>query len=560
MPVARFQMPDGRIGRFEVPEGTTPEQAQALIEQSLPQQAAAPKKPDPFDIDGGNLAKAQNYDPRNAIGGAVRGAGSIGATLVDLLRSRVAPALAQVPQEMRLTPPTMLAAPPTGDKLRSEMDAGLTSLIGSDPKSIPYQTTKLLTEVAGTSGAGGAVANALGRVPAIAQALPTLLPAIESAGMSANGAKGAYGLANRIAGGAVNGAVTAGLVDPEQAKTGAIIGAATPPAVQLAGKVGSAVGQAFHAKPISPVLQQTARESVDAGYVIPPNMVAPSLKSQVLESISGKQATQQVASTRNTEVTEKLVRESLGIPQTTPLTKATLEDLRKTAGKAYAEVSSLSPQAAADLEALKIARNESQAWFKAYNRSQSPIDLAKAKTLRTDAETLETALEAHAKAANRPELIPALRDARKEIAKTYTVDRALNDASGTVDARVFGRLYEKGAPLSGGLQTAGKFASAFPSIAKSTQQVGSPAAHNLKAFGSLLTGAGGYAWMGPAGAAAAAVPFLAPPAARSIMFSGPVQRALAAAPNTSGGLLSQSIDELLPSLYRNGPLLLTSGP
>jgi hypothetical protein len=35
MPVARFEMPDGRIARFEVPEGTTPEQAQAMIEESL---------------------------------------------------------------------------------------------------------------------------------------------------------------------------------------------------------------------------------------------------------------------------------------------------------------------------------------------------------------------------------------------------------------------------------------------------------------------------------------------------------------------------------------------
>ena len=39
MPIARFQMPDGRIGRFEVPDGTTPEQATQLISQSLaPQQ------------------------------------------------------------------------------------------------------------------------------------------------------------------------------------------------------------------------------------------------------------------------------------------------------------------------------------------------------------------------------------------------------------------------------------------------------------------------------------------------------------------------------------------
>ncbi len=35
MPIARFQMPDGRVGRFEVPDGTTPEQAQQLIAQSM---------------------------------------------------------------------------------------------------------------------------------------------------------------------------------------------------------------------------------------------------------------------------------------------------------------------------------------------------------------------------------------------------------------------------------------------------------------------------------------------------------------------------------------------
>lgn len=35
MPVARFSMPDGRIGRFEVPDGTTPESAQSMIEEHL---------------------------------------------------------------------------------------------------------------------------------------------------------------------------------------------------------------------------------------------------------------------------------------------------------------------------------------------------------------------------------------------------------------------------------------------------------------------------------------------------------------------------------------------
>jgi len=35
MPIARFEMPDGRVGRFEVPDGTTPEQAHALISSQI---------------------------------------------------------------------------------------------------------------------------------------------------------------------------------------------------------------------------------------------------------------------------------------------------------------------------------------------------------------------------------------------------------------------------------------------------------------------------------------------------------------------------------------------
>lgn len=46
MPVARFQMPDGRIARFEVPEGTTPGQAQEMISA----QFSAPTR-DPNEVD-----------------------------------------------------------------------------------------------------------------------------------------------------------------------------------------------------------------------------------------------------------------------------------------------------------------------------------------------------------------------------------------------------------------------------------------------------------------------------------------------------------------------------
>ena len=45
MPIARFEMPDGRIGRFEVPDGTSPEEAQQLISRSLGNIPAAEEVP-----------------------------------------------------------------------------------------------------------------------------------------------------------------------------------------------------------------------------------------------------------------------------------------------------------------------------------------------------------------------------------------------------------------------------------------------------------------------------------------------------------------------------------
>lgn len=509
-------------------------------QQNAPSQASA-KGASLRDEMSGAMGRVENYSGANAVGGAIRGAGSIGSTLLRPFDTA---------QENR-------------DR-RAGIDQGLANLIGSDPASPAYQATKLATEIAGTAGAGSGIAAGLSKIPGVAGALPNLLPAIQSGGMVANGASGLRGVATRALGGAISGGATAGLIDPAYAKEGALIGGATPVAVAGAGALGKALGGG--AQPISPRLLETARESVDAGYVIPPNMVKPSIGNQMLESVSGKQATQQLASTRNTQNTERLVRGALGIADDVPLSNATLENLRKTAGKAYADVSAISPQAAADLEALKIARNQRQVYFNSYQKSGNPEHLAQAKEFRAAAEALETQLEKHAADAGQSELIPALRNARKEIAKTYTVGRALNDAAGTVDAKTLGRLYEKGVPLSDGLETAGKFASAFPSIARTPQAVGSPAAHNLRTWGSALSGSlGGAAAVGAgAGAigtggaslAAAAIPWVAGAGSRAVMFSPAMQRSMTAIPQP--GLLGSSIDEIAPLLYRTAPGLLTA--
>lgn len=364
--------------------------------------------------------------------------------------------------------------------------------------------------------------------------------AIQTGGMTTGGQVGttlgakAADLGIRSVGSAIGGGTMAGMVNPEDAKTGAAIGFVAPGVIQAAGKLGQAVGSRIGSNYADDLakfnrnapMRQTLKESVDAGYVVPPNMVNPSTKNAIIESFSGKQATSQLASVRNQEVTEKLVRQSLGLADDAPLTKGALEQIRKIEGGAYKQVASLSPKAEIDLEALKQARNNAQAWFNAYNRSASPADLAKAKEFRDLAEVLEMQMESHAKESGKDALIPALREARKRIAKTYTVERALNDASGTVNAKVLGRLYEKGKPLSDGLDTVGRFASAFPSVAQAPQQIGSPAAHNLRSMASLLMGAGGAASAGPVGLTAAAVPFVAGPASRAVMFRKGAQQAL----------------------------------
>lgn len=539
-PFAKYAQEDNPFARY----------AQESSPVAVKQDAQAPSSArDKFDVRGAGWDRVQNYSGKNAVGGAARGAGSIGATLL-------APIDALARKLNNGQPVNIGGYDIVGQDRRTGMDGGLDAA-GVDRNSSAFGTNKLLTEIAGTSGAGGLVAKGMAAVPGVAAAAPSLLAAIQSGGMVAKGATGVPGLMTRAAGGAINGAATAGLVNPSDAATGAVLGGATPLVAKGLGAVGAAWGRGQ--KPgVNPTTLQTARDGMDAGYVVPPNMLKPSFSNQVVESISGKQATQQIASMRNSDVTEGLVRKALGIAEDVPLTQGTMENLRKTAGKAYGEVSSLSPQAAADLEALKLARNESQGWFKAYNRSASPDDLAKAKAAKQMADQLESALESHAQAAGVPELIPALRDARKAIAKTYTVGRALNDATGTVDARVLGRMSEKGMPLSDGLDVAGKFASAFPTITKSPMQVGSPAAHNLKSMASMAMGGSGLAALGPMGLAAAAVPFVAPPVARSIMFRDGAQRGLLSqprGPSALRGLLANTGDELAPLFYRSNGLL-----
>jgi hypothetical protein len=162
----------------------------------------------------------------NAGAGALRGAGSIGATLLT-------------PYDYLFGNTQSIGNP----ERRKAMDEALQGL-GADPKSIAFMGGKLGAEIAGTLPIGGLLAKP------IAGVAPRLAQAVESAGFVTGGspvgfASKAGDLGLRSLGGGVTGAVAAGLVNPEDAGSGGAIGAALPPVLKGVGGVGSAIYGTF---------------------------------------------------------------------------------------------------------------------------------------------------------------------------------------------------------------------------------------------------------------------------------------------------------------------------
>lgn len=78
MPIARFQMPDGRIARFEVPDGTTPEQAQQGILAHLERQQRIADQV---------AADRERYNPTNDMNPLERGLAGVGKGMTSVLRA-----------------------------------------------------------------------------------------------------------------------------------------------------------------------------------------------------------------------------------------------------------------------------------------------------------------------------------------------------------------------------------------------------------------------------------------------------------------------------------------
>jgi hypothetical protein len=218
------ELPDGTV--LEFPAGTSPEVVQREVKRRLSVAEPIQQSQNPQETSwwqsaknfASDTARQRLSDTRDVTAGLIRGAGSIGATV--------------------LAPADMLGDYNAGKGLtlesnrqrRQDITEGLRQM-GANTESLPFQGGKIASEIAGTMGAGGVLSKAL----QAAKAAPAYVTdALKTAGFSSGGATGLKGIAARTAGGAAAGGAAAAMVDPEEAGTGAVIGGVLPLATQAA--------------------------------------------------------------------------------------------------------------------------------------------------------------------------------------------------------------------------------------------------------------------------------------------------------------------------------------
>jgi len=210
---------------------------------------AAAFDPDAY-LSGGKPKAADNGRGgfmQNVAGSVLSGAGDIGATIL----SPIDWAARKINDGQ---PVNIGGYDIVGQDRRAGIEQALKTA-GVDTGSTEFKVGKVGTQVLGTAGAGGVVANGLLKLapaissiaPATANVLTKLAPAVQSGGLTLGANAPTNALANialRTGGGAVNGAVSAGMVNPEDAGIGAMIGGALPGAVKVAGSVGNMINKA----------------------------------------------------------------------------------------------------------------------------------------------------------------------------------------------------------------------------------------------------------------------------------------------------------------------------
>jgi hypothetical protein len=295
---------------------------------------------------------------------------------------------------------------------------------------------------------------------------------------------------------------------------------------------GTQAPKAFDPKSIRQLALDKARE---AGYVLPPSTTNPSVLNRILESIGGKDATAIDASVRNQATTDALVKKSLGLSKTADVAEGTLSTLRQEAAqkgyaplrdfgqvrldtsyqKALDEIASPYLKAesafpglakndiATTVETLKKGSVDSSTAMDTISILRDKADVAfragdnsVGKAFKAMASQLENAIERSLgrRGEDASDLLKNFREARTQIAKTYTAEKALNAELGTFDARKLAQELSKGKPLTGDMKKVAQASQAFKNATKLVTDSGSVRNTDVM-FGGATAAASGQPWM-----------------------------------------------------------------
>lgn len=347
-------------------------------------------------------------------------------------------------------------------------------------------------------------------------------------------------------------------------------------------KVGNAVGSALASRAENQAAKLAAAQTAnaprdatiagaqDAGYALPPSMVNPSWLNRTLEGFAGKATTAQQVAANNQNTTTNLVKRAVGLSPEAPLTVDSLKAVRADAGQAYEAVKGIGTMSAdapyanaldalatkydaahGGMKSMRIPEVESlfKDASKVQLESENAVEFLKnlrdngygnigsknakekllGKTQLGIADAIEGLMDRSLQAQGQTDGLAAFRAARELIAKTYTVQGALNPATGAVNTGKLAGLFQRGKPLSPELETVGRTASAFPSATKEVTS-SNPGVSPLDFVSSLLGSSAGYGATGsPWGMLAGTLPF-ARPAVRAAILSKPYQKAFVQPP------------------------------
>jgi hypothetical protein len=230
MPVARFQMPDGRIARFEVPDGTTPEQAQAMIASSLKE---GQDKPQTQRTWGQSIGEGIGNIPSSAanmassIYGAVTSPVQTARNLIDVAAGGLQNVLPErLVQAVGEEPVSRQKADAVGQfyKQRYGSEEGLKEAVATDPVGV-------IADAASVLGIGGAAVSKIPGMTGAGQKITSLGRSIDPINLAAKGVSKTASLAGR------------GLAEITGLQTGA--GGQAVREAYKAGAAGGDAGQAF---------------------------------------------------------------------------------------------------------------------------------------------------------------------------------------------------------------------------------------------------------------------------------------------------------------------------